>query len=151
MESLRRRGVRLLLNSSVVEVDYDKLTLRRKGSDVVEHFPQGIMHVNCFYITVSLICDSGTGLCVWAAGTNARPITIKVAEACGEEQIQSVKTTGRLTVDRWLRVVGIPQTTFGSILAMGDAALVRDSEEGNLPQTAQVAAQQGAYGTCNNL
>ena len=57
-----------------------------------------------------------------------------------------MKSSGRLTVDRWLRVVGTPNTTFGSMLAMGDAALVRDSEEGNLPQTAQVAAQQGAYG-----
>ena len=43
MESLRRRGVRLLLNSSVVEVDCDKLTLRRKGSDMVEQLPQGIV------------------------------------------------------------------------------------------------------------
>lgn len=57
-----------------------------------------------------------------------------------------MKSSGRLAVDRWLRVVGTPPATFGSILAMGDAALVRDAEEGNLPQTAQVAAQQGAYG-----
>lgn len=41
LESLQSRGVRLLLNSSVVEVDGEKLTLRRKGSDSVEQLPQG--------------------------------------------------------------------------------------------------------------
>lgn len=43
IESLRSRGVRLLLNSSVVEVDNEKLTLRRKGSDSIEQLPQGIL------------------------------------------------------------------------------------------------------------
>ena len=85
------------------------------------------------------------GLCVWAAGTAARPITARIAEAIGEEQVQAVKTEGRLAVDPWLRVVNTSEAVFGSILAMGDAAAVRGCEEGDLPQTAQVAAQQGAF------
>ena len=46
-----------------------------------------------------------------------------------------------------LRVQGLPNESFGSILAMGDASLISEpnKKEGVLPQTAQVAAQQGAY------
>ena len=46
------------------------------------------------------------GLCVWAAGTAARPITRIIATQAGAVQMQSVNVTGRLLVDQWLRVQG---------------------------------------------
>ena len=49
---------------------------------------------------------------------------------------------GRIAVDPWLRVIGAP---LGSLLALGDAALCCSADGSALPQTAQVAAQQGAY------
>lgn len=49
---------------------------------------------------------------------------------------------GRIAVDPWLRVIGAPR---GSLLALGDAALCSSADGSALPQTAQVAAQQGAY------
>ena len=47
------------------------------------------------------------GLCVWAAGTAARPITRIIATQAGAVQMQSVNVTGRLLVDQWLRVQGM--------------------------------------------
>ena len=47
------------------------------------------------------------GLCVWAAGTAARPITRIIATQAGAVQTQSVNVTGRLLVDQWLRVQGM--------------------------------------------
>ncbi|CAN0315688.1 unnamed protein product, partial [Hapterophycus canaliculatus] len=44
---------------------------------------------------------------------------------------------GRLVTDDWLRVLGAP-----SVFALGDCAVISDKP---LPQTAQVASQQGAY------
>lgn len=49
---------------------------------------------------------------------------------------------GRITVDPWLRAVGAPSGTF---IAIGDASLSYSARGAPLPQTAQVAAQQGAY------
>ena len=65
----------------------------------------------------------------------------------GYVQTNSVAKTGKLLVDPWLRVQGLPNDSFGSILAMGDASVISEinKKEGVLPQTAQVAAQQGAY------
>ena len=42
---------------------------------------------------------------------------------------------------------GLPSELFGSVLAMGDASLIGVSSrnQGPLPQTAQVAAQQGTF------
>jgi NADH dehydrogenase FAD-containing subunit len=51
-------------------------------------------------------------------------------------------TPGRLTVDPWLRVRGAP---VGTLLAIGDASACYSADGSLLPQTAQVAAQQGAY------
>ena len=61
-----------------------------------------------------------------------------------------MKLNRRLSVDSWLRVLMDPSkqhdSQFGSILAMGDCAAISGSGSGMLlPQTAQVAAQQGAY------
>ena len=90
------------------------------------------------------------GLCVWAGGTAHRPISETLARRIGEDQMVSLKTTGRLRMDPWLRLEGAP---LGSVLACGDCAVTVGSDESTggaegsprLPQTAQVAAQQGAY------
>ena len=50
--------------------------------------------------------------------------------------------SGRVAVDRWLRAVGAPS---GTLMAIGDAAACYSADGNILPQTAQVAAQQGAY------
>ena len=55
---------------------------------------------------------------------------------------QKDQAFGRIAVDPWLRVIGAP---LGSLLALGDAALCCSADGSALPQTAQVAAQQGAY------
>jgi len=84
------------------------------------------------------------GLIMWAAGTGPRQLTTKIIERI-EEDVGELGTRcayGRITVDPWLRVVGAPA---GSMLALGDACCCPDVEGKPLPQTAQVAAQQGAY------
>jgi len=93
------------------------------------------------------------GLIVWAAGTAPRPLTEKILTKLDSKWLRhmdhppygnstspiQLSMGGRLPVDSWLRVIG---TEPGTFLAMGDASLIVDD---NLPQTAQVAAQQGAY------
>ena len=46
----------------------------------------------------------------------------------------------QLFVDKWLRVCGVAD---GSVIALGDCARIQGEEQ--LPETAQVAAQQGAF------
>jgi len=88
------------------------------------------------------------GIIVWAAGTKQLKITESVINNLDEYAIKQgfetkpsqLSVRGRIPVDKWLRVISTPP---GSMLAMGDAACPIDSKD--LPQTAQVAAQQGAY------
>lgn len=88
------------------------------------------------------------GIVVWAAGTKQLKVTESVIQNLDEYAIKhdfkskpsQLSVRGRIPVDKWLRVISTPP---GSMLAMGDAACPIDSLE--LPQTAQVAAQQGAY------
>jgi NADH dehydrogenase FAD-containing subunit len=51
----------------------------------------------------------------------------------------------RSHVNKWLRCPTPDKDTFGSILVLGDAASFADKPDSFLPQTAQVAGQQGAY------
>ena len=64
------------------------------------------------------------------------------AETLPRGTLKQDASFGRITVDPWLRVVGAP---VGSLIALGDAALCYSSDGSALPQTAQVAAQQGAF------
>ena len=66
----------------------------------------------------------------FASGQAADPYTVPA------------QMSGRITVDKWLRAVGAPS---GSLIAIGDAAACYSADGNVLPQTAQVAAQQGAY------
>lgn len=92
--------------------------------------------------------DIDCGIIVWAAGTKPLQITEKVLEKIDgyaatqgfSEKPSKYSVRGRIPVDSWLRVISTPP---GSMLAMGDAACPILAND--LPQTAQVAAQQGAY------
>lgn len=91
----------------------------------------------------SIMLNSGEdlkyGLAVWAAGNGPLPITLQLVEAMGEEQAKEQDVArGRLAIDPWMRVSG----GGGSILAFGDCTC---NTQGQLPATAQVAAQQGEY------
>ena len=125
-------GVDVRLNSYVTEVSNDSITYVTKEKD-------GSITQTLKY-----------GLCVWAGGTACRPISQVLADKLGPEQVASVKKSGRLQVDPWLRMRGnLPS---GSILGMGDCVCTNGLDNSTgimgepvLPQTAQVAAQQGAY------
>ena len=89
------------------------------------------------------------GLIVWAAGTKPVQLTEKLIsnldDVCydiGFKTISSLSDKGRIPVDRWQRVLG---ARAGSMLAIGDASGTVGEGISPLPQTAQVAAQQGAY------
>ncbi|CEM16721.1 unnamed protein product [Vitrella brassicaformis CCMP3155] len=88
----------------------------------------------------SMTLNNGTelpyGLAVWTAGTGPRNITERLIEKV-PVQAEMTSRSKKLTIDPWLRVYG----TNGSILAMGDCTKM----EPILPQTAQVASQQGHY------
>eukprot|EP00960_Hanusia_phi_P069618 767136-Hanusia_phi.AAC.2 len=77
------------------------------------------------------------GICVWATGVSPQPFTQDFVTKF-QSEIQS-GNKGRILVDDWCRALGIED---GSIFAIGDCA---KCESGSLPQTAQVAAQQGEY------
>ena len=76
------------------------------------------------------------GVMVWAGGIEARPITKKLAETIGGEQLSGLGRGGvrGLKVDEKFRVLGVR-----NVWALGDCAL-----SGCAP-TAQAAYQQGMY------
>lgn len=57
-----------------------------------------------------------------------------------ESSTEPMAEDRQLFVDKWLRVCGVAD---GSIMALGDCARLQGEEQ--LPETAQVAAQQGAF------
>ena len=75
-----------------------------------------------------------------ASGQTIVPRRAGSAAFCGVLPMD--QAFGRVAVDPWLRVIGAPR---GTLLALGDAALCCSADGSALPQTAQVAAQQGAY------
>lgn len=90
------------------------------------------------------------GIIVWAAGTKPVQLSEKLLSNLDRESLNkgfntlpsSMSERGRIPVDRWQRVVG---AAGGSLLAIGDASGTVGENASYLPQTAQVAAQQGAY------
>ena len=79
------------------------------------------------------------GLAIWAAGNGPLPLTLQLIDALGNAQSEEQDTArGRLAIDPWMRVIG----SDGKILAFGDCTCITS---GQLPATAQVAAQQGEY------
>lgn len=121
LQRLQSRDITVRLSTRVNQVEDGAIELLEKGgSGEVERLP--------------------VGLTVWAAGTEPVPLvqdllTQLPPEARGEG--------GKIKVDAWLRCPSFDN--FGSILVLGDAASFADGTESYLPQTAQVAGQQGAY------
>lgn len=97
------------------------------------------------------------GMIIWAAGTMPVKITETLLSNIDSYHIpskdggvllpSSLSRQGRIPVDRWQRVIGDPHSDEGSLFAIGDASGTVDDNMNMvyLPQTAQVAAQQGAY------
>jgi len=124
LETLRNQGVDVRLNTRVNEVGDGWIKLSKKGSGVEEKLP--------------------VGLTVWAAGVAPIPF---IETLLYKLPSQARDPSGRVKVDRWLRCLTPTPETFGSIFVLGDAAAFtgEDTNHELLPQTAQVAGQQGAY------
>jgi NADH dehydrogenase FAD-containing subunit len=138
LATLTKQGVDVRLGTLVQEVGDGWIKLQRKNGGDVE--------------TLDF------GLCVWAAGIAPVPFVDTLLSKLPE---QAKGPNGRINVDKWLRCPTKTPETFGSILVMGDAAAFESSPPSPLiangdtadigktaeflPQTAQVAAQQGAF------
>mmetsp|Transcript_14438 Transcript_14438/g.47105 ORF Transcript_14438/g.47105 Transcript_14438/m.47105 type:complete len:467 (+) Transcript_14438:209-1609(+) len=127
-------GVEVELGTRVDRVDADHLTLRRPKGDKGEK-----------------VEDLPYGVAVWCAGTAPQPFMETFLS-----RLPAAAAAGRfVAVDDWLRVRldyddddkkgHGEKIARGSILALGDCARMASKETDLLPQTAQVAAQQGAY------
>lgn len=130
LATLRNRGVSVRLNTRVESIESPtRLSVKTRKAEGKDDWEKS-----------NLEC----GLIMWAAGTGPRQLTTKIIDRL-KEQVGSLPDScgyGRIVVDPWLRVVGAPA---GSMLALGDACCCRDRDGEPLPQTAQVAAQQGAF------
>jgi NADH dehydrogenase FAD-containing subunit len=150
--TLRSEGIDIRLGAKVLEVKEGLLVYQLSSKST-----------NTTVMVTESRQELKFGVCVWAAGTTGRPLTVRLAEKLGSAQTD-VKKNGRLHVDPWFRLytstggtVDKPEEsgTSSSIFALGDASSFRwqtederrsDLQEGPpLPQTAQVAAQEGAF------
>ena len=127
LDALRAQGVKVMLNTRLKEVGRNFIRIGEKGSDEEQTIP--------------------VGLTVWAAGNAPVPF---VSELLSKLPESAAGSAGRINVDRWLRCPTPTPETFGSILVLGDVACLEadakyDPEKAPLPQTAQVAGQQGAF------
>ena len=127
LDALEAQGVKVLLNTRLKEVGQDYVRIGEKGSDEEETIP--------------------VSLTVWAAGNAPVPF---VGELLSQLPESAAGSAGRINVDSWLRCPTPTPETFGSILVLGDVACLEaeskyDKGPSPLPQTAQVAGQQGEY------
>ena len=123
LKSLRKQGVDVRLNTYVEECGDGFIRLKDKFTGDFEDVP--------------------SGLTVFAAGVGA----VRFVETLLKKLPSEAKgPNGRVFVDKWMRCQ-LPETAgFGSVLVLGDAAAFgNDISQGFLPQTAQVAGQQGAF------
>ena len=125
--SMQEQGVQVILNTRLKEVGRDYVKIAEKGSDIVETIP--------------------TGLTVWAAGNEPVPF---VKELLSQLPEIARGPGGRVNVDGWLRCPTPSPQSFGSILVLGDVGGMETGSKFDptpkcLPQTAQVAGQQGAF------
>lgn len=127
LQSLEAQGVEVRLNTRLKEVGQDYIRVGEKGSDIEETIPLGIT--------------------VWAAGNAPVPF---VKELLSQLPESSRGGGGRIKVDQWMRVDTGNADSFGSVFVLGDVACYEeqfkyDEAPSTLPQTAQVAGQQGAF------
>jgi NADH dehydrogenase FAD-containing subunit len=121
LKTLQKQNIEVRLNTRVNEVGDGYIKLAEKGGGVEETINNGVT--------------------VWAAGTSPVPFIDTLLSKLPEE---ARAVGGRVKVDKWLRCPTPTADTFGSILVLGDAAAA-ERDDSFLPQTAQVAGQQGAY------
>ena len=123
-ETLEKQGIEIFTNAAVTEVNSAQVHVKMKGK------------------TEDMILPCG--LTVWAAGQIGQELVRHMhQEIPQQKELAQEKANGndsQLFVDRWLRVCGVLD---GSMIALGDCARMKDEDP--LPQTAQVAAQQGAF------
>jgi NADH dehydrogenase FAD-containing subunit len=127
LQALEARGVEVRLSTRVEEVGKKYVTLRRKGGYDAETIPSGVT--------------------VWAAGNEPVPLLKDLLSQLPES---AVGTAGRIKVDKWLRCPTHTPESFGSIFVIGDAGDMtppngKRGPTSSLPQTAQVAGQQGGF------
>ena len=123
-KNLVSEGVDVRLNTFVKEVGDGWIKLQHRDGGPIE--------------TVEF------GLSVWAAGVAPVPFVETLLSKIPEDA--RAGRSNRIKVDKWLRCPTKHPKSFGSILVLGDAAAVEQGDKTQiLPQTAQVAAQQGAY------
>jgi NADH dehydrogenase len=117
MKSLQRLGVTPMLNSTVVGIDAEAVTIDAGGGRS-ERIPARTV--------------------VWAAGVSASSLAAGLGELTGAE----VDRAGRITVQGDLTLPGHPE-----VFALGDMVRIRASEDSvlTLPGVAPVAMQQGRY------
>ncbi|CAJ1457325.1 unnamed protein product [Effrenium voratum] len=120
-ETLENQGIEVMTSASVSQVDAEQVHIQKED---------GKMALPC-------------GLTVWAAGQIGQDLVREMHQAIPEQQelaqSEAKGSDRQLFVDKWLRACG----TDGSVLALGDCARMEHEEP--LPETAQVAAQQGAF------
>lgn len=170
LAKLRDRGVRVMLNTRVECVTSPfRLEVREKSGETTSPLECGLImwaagtgptrltealisRLDDCFVPADVPADDGGGSTAEAAETDDATFWADVWArqwfASGEASDPSAiprrrSTPGRLSVDPWLRVAGAPS---GSLIAIGDASACYSAQaEALLPQTAQVAAQQGAY------
>eukprot|EP00569_Conticribra_weissflogii_P012885 CAMPEP_0171380234 /NCGR_PEP_ID=MMETSP0879-20121228/28641_1 /TAXON_ID=67004 /ORGANISM="Thalassiosira weissflogii, Strain CCMP1336" /LENGTH=623 /DNA_ID=CAMNT_0011891241 /DNA_START=145 /DNA_END=2013 /DNA_ORIENTATION=+ len=131
LKSLRKKGVEVILNTRVSEVGDGFAKISTK---VVDEETGEVIGRDESTVVV--------GLTVWCAGT--APVSF-VSQLLDQLPESARSADGKIKVDKWLRPPMKDQSLMGSVLVLGDAAAVDDGNNGLLPQTAQVAGQQGAY------
>jgi NADH dehydrogenase len=115
--ALERLGVTPRLNTMVVDLDHEAVTIVADGAEP-ERVPARTV--------------------LWAAGVSASPLAAELARATGAE----LDRTGRVTVEPDLSLSGHPE-----VFAIGDMVRVSDGAGGHLPipGVAQPAMQAGRY------
>jgi len=127
LAALQSQGVSVILNTRLKEVGQDFIRIGEKGTDVVQTIPLAIT--------------------IWAAGNAPVPF---VKELLSQLPESAAGSGGRISVDQWCRCPTPSADSFGSIFALGDIACFEaqkkyETSPEALPQTAQVAGQQGAF------
>ncbi|KAL7554182.1 hypothetical protein ACHAWF_017584 [Thalassiosira exigua] len=130
LRSLEKKGVQVILNTRVTEMGdgFAKLSTKKFNETTGEEIGR----------------EESTlpvGLSVWCAGT--APVSF-VSQLLDQLPQSARSPDGRIKVDKWMRPPMKDPLLLGSVIVLGDAALTTDGDE-ELPQTAQVAGQQGAY------
>ena len=131
--ALQKRGVDVILNTRVTKVQHETVQLSTKVLDE-QGKPTGERTES----------SQPKGLSIWCAGIAPVPFVDCLLSKLPE---QARGQGGRVHVDRWLRPPMPSEDLLGSVMVLGDAASLPCRRKSNevLPQTAQVAGQQGAY------